>query len=121
MSKKKIFNIGNCDCSIGDLKRALDRCNNDSKFNFVLCTNEPKKEDAIVYRLEDLCTEMYDLLVSTSMCIDVCAKEEEKYGGKSIYYEGNKGYNCGAKQLAKDVKDFLDYYHKERVQIDLMR
>ena len=119
MSRKKVFRVGEGPCVIGDLKRALDNCSNDSRFELVLCTNEPEKEDVVVSRLKDLCSEMYKLLDAASECIDICAEKEKKYGQNSIYYEADKGYNVGARQLAKDVRDFLEYYHKERVQIDL--
>ena len=121
MSRKKVFRVGKGQCLIGDLKRALDNCSNDSRFELVLCTNEPEKEDAVVSRLKDLCFKMYKLLDAASKCIDKCAEKEKEYGLNFIYYEGDKGYNVGARQLAKDVSDFLKSYHKELVQIDLVR
>ena len=36
MSMKKVFRVGKGQCLIGDLKRALDNCNNDSRFELVL-------------------------------------------------------------------------------------
>ena len=121
MSMKKVFRVGKGQCLIGDLKRALDNCNNDSRFEFVLCTNDLEKEDVVVSRFKDLCSKMYKLLDAASACIDKCAEKEKKYGLNSIYYEGDKGYNVGARQLSKDVSDFLKCYYKELVQIDLAR
>ena len=121
MSRKKVFRFGKDNCFIEDLKHALDNCSNDSRFELVLCTNETEKEDAVVSRLKDLCSKMYKLLYDASACIDKCAEKEKKHDQNSIYYEGDKGYNVGARQLSKDVSDFLKCYHKELVQIDLAR
>ena len=57
-------------CLIRDLKRALDNCSNDSRFELVLCTNEQEKEDVVVSSLKDLCSKMYKLLYAASACID---------------------------------------------------
>ena len=118
MPLKKSIVLGDGRCQVEDLKTFLGECNDNSYFKLKLCIDEPQKENAVVSRLEDLCSDLHRLLVAASICVDKCAAKE-KNGHKTIYYEGDKGYNCGARQLAKDIREMLNNYCKERVQIDL--
>ena len=122
MSKKKVIKLANGMCHVGDLKNALQQCDDNSNYtvNLVIC--EPEKENAEISRLKVLCESLYCMLVNTSMCVDVCADNEKILNQNVIYYEGhNSGYgNGGAVQLQKDLKEIMNNYYKERVQIDLI-
>lgn len=112
MSLKKSIVLGDGRCRVEDLKTFLGECNDNSYFELKLCIDEPQKENAVVSRLKDLCSDLHRLLVNALVCVEKSAKEEHKTKKKTIYYEGDKGYNCGASQLAKDIREILIHFYK---------
>ena len=116
-SKLNLSTVGMC---IGDLKRALAKCSDDMKFDLVLNVHGRKKQDSQCTKLSKLCYKLANALHETMRCVSVCAEKEKKTGEKTVYYEGKKGFNCGAVQLEKDTQGILDSFYEELVQIDML-
>lgn len=107
---------------IDSLKRALSRCKSNSRIQAKLVFADINEDDnAEVVHLRELCNKLFWALLDSKKCIEKCAQKEVETDLNTIYYDKNGGYNRGARGLLVDVDDILDNYHKEMVDIDLMR
>ena len=95
------------------------KAHKDSTFKIKLCFDDGKDWSTRSDKLIVLCNKLYNKLIDAQRCIEVCADLESKNDEHCIYYDKRQGFNGGATDLLKDVKELLDSYHDELVQIDL--
>ncbi len=118
---RKTIVLGQGISSLGSLKKALSRCDDNSRLEVKLCIGESKDDDFAVDHLQTLCNKLYNCLLDAKTCIEIVADEETVKDQNLIYYDKVQGFNGGAKDLLKTVNNLLDDYPREMVQIDLER
>ena len=117
----KTIVLGESNCSLGYLKRVLNKCEDNARLKIKLCVDEEQEDDHTIKDLQDLCRRLYFCLNDARVCIEKLAEEEKKKDTNLIYYDKLRGFNGGARDLLVVTDNILDNYPREMVQIDLER
>ena len=117
----KTIVLGEGNCLLGDLKRALNKCGDNARMKIKLCLDEEQEDDHTVKHLRDLCRRLDFCLNDARICVEKLAEEEKKKDTNLIYYDKLRGFNGGARDLLVAIDNLLDNYSREMVQIDLER
>ena len=117
----KTIVLGENNCSLGCLKRALNKCGDNARLKIKLCVDEEQEDDHTIKDLQDLCRRLYFCLNDARICVEKLAEEEKKKDTNLIYYDKLRGVNGGARDLLVVTDNSLDNYPREMVQIDLER
>lgn len=117
----KTIVLGESNYSLGNLKRALNNCEDNARIKIKLCLDEEQEDDHTVRHFQDLCGRLYSCLNDARICVEKLAEEEKKKDTNLIYYDKLRGFNGGARDLLMAVDNLLDSYSKEMMQIDLER
>ena len=117
----KTIVLGENICSLGYLKRTLNKCGDNARLKIKLCVDEEQEDEHTVKHLQDLCRRLYLCLDDAKICVEKLAEEEKKRDTNLIYYDKFRGFNGGARDLLMVIDNLLDNYPREMVQIDLER
>ena len=117
----KTIVLGESNCSLGYLKRVLNKCEDNARPKIKLCIDEEQEDDHTIKDLQDLCRRLYFCLNDARICVEKLAEEEKKKDTNLIYYDKLRGFNGGARDLLMTIDNLLDNYSREMVQIDLER
>lgn len=122
--KEKTIQVGG-GLRIDALMNALSKCNDNDYLQVKLVVKGSSIDNnAEVVRLKTLCNRLFWALLDAMPCIDYCVDEENKTGTNAICYSSKlskPNEKLGAHMLADDISKLLDDYHKEMVDIDLMK
>lgn len=118
---KKTFDLSAGDVTISNLKELLSKCKGNSPFKLQLVVDEDfPEEDSQHSRLENLCYSLYRLLCDAQRCVEIVARKEKATGRNLIYYEDKVTCsNNGAKALYEDIREAIESYPRDMLQIDL--
>lgn len=117
----KTIVLGESKCSLGYLKRTLNKCGDNARLKIKLCVDEEQEDDHTFRHFQDLCRRLYSCLNDARICVEKLAEEEKKRDTNLIYYDKFRGFNGGARDLLMTIDNLLNNYPREMVQIDLER
>ena len=112
--------IGSAGATAGDIIKVLSTFDANKSFKLVLKPTDKLSTWDNAYAcnmLEKMCRRLFSLLGDAYQCVEKCAQ----MSGNVIYYDRRTGSNGGAKDLKADIDDLFKTYHKEMLQIDLLR